>query len=106
MDEDLIDAIENHRFDPVRKLQWRNEQLEFGTVERLLQSLEAPTSNPWLSRARDADDVLALKFLMALPEVRAKLTSPQRVRLLWDVCRVPDFRSSSTSEHALSLIHI
>ncbi len=106
LDEELIDAIENHRFDPVRKLQWRNDQLEFGTVERLLRSLEAPTSNPWLSRARDADDVLALKFLMELPEVRDKLTSPQRVRLLWDVCRVPDFRSSSTSEHAGLLARI
>ena len=52
MDEEMIDAIENHRFAPVKKLQWRNETLEFGTVERLIRSLEAPTTNDWLSRAR------------------------------------------------------
>ena len=92
-DEDLVEAIENHRFAPVKKLHWRNEQMDFGTADRLIRSLEAPTSNEWLTRARDADDVLALKALSALPEVRDRLTEPKRVQLLWDVCRIPDFRS-------------
>jgi ATP-dependent RNA helicase SUPV3L1/SUV3 len=105
-DEDVIEAIENHQFEPVRKLQWRNHELEFGTVEKLIRSLEYPTSNPWLSRARDADDLLALKHLSQLPEVIDKLTSPQRVRLLWDVCRVPDFRSSSETEHTALLARL
>ncbi len=105
-DDDVIDAIENHRFQPVKKLQWRNEALEFGTVERLIRSLESPTSDVWLTRARDADDVVALKTLSDLPEARAKLTSPQRVRLLWDVCRIPDFRGSSEGEHATLLARI
>ncbi len=105
-DEDEIAAIEGHKFDPVRKLQWRNAALEFGNVERLVRSLEYPTSDPWLSRARDADDVLALKALSAMPEVRDKLTGPDRVRLLWDVCRVPDFRSVSEQEHLTLLARI
>lgn len=106
LDEEMIDAIENHRFAPVKKLQWRNAGLEFGTVERLVRSLEAPTSNDWLTRARDADDVVALKALSEMPEVRERVTSPADVRLLWDVCRVPDFRSSSTTEHASLLARI
>ncbi|MBC2833907.1 helicase-related protein [Paragemmobacter straminiformis] len=106
LDEDLVEAIENHRFAPVKKLQWRNEGLEFGTVERLVRSLEAPTSNDWLSRARDADDVLALKALSEMPEVRDRLKGPADVRLLWDVCRVPDFRSSSGMEHASLLARL
>ena len=98
-DEDEIEAIETHTFAPVRKLQWRNADLEFGSVERLIRSLEAPTADPWLSRARDADDVVALKALAAQSEVFDKITGPQRVQLLWDVCRVPDFRAASDSEH-------
>ena len=105
-DEEMVDAIENHRFSPVKKLQWRNAGLEFGTVERLLRSLEAPTSHDWLTRARDADDVVALKALSEMPEVRDRVKSPADVRLLWDVCRVPDFRSSSTTEHAGLLARI
>ena len=62
-DEDLVEAIENHRFSPVKKLHWRNEQMDFGSADRLIRSLEEPTFNDWLTRARDADDVLALKAL-------------------------------------------
>lgn len=105
-DEEMVDAIENHRFQPVKKLQWRNAGLEFGTVERLVRSLEAPTSNEWLTRARDADDVVALKTLSEMAEVRDRIKGPQDVKLLWDVCRVPDFRSSSTMEHASLLARI
>ncbi len=105
-DEEEIEAIEAHKFDPVRKLMWRNADLDFGSVDRLIRSLELPTFDPWLSRARDADDVLALKYLSGLPEVQEKLTGPQRVRLLWDVCRVPDFRSASDNEHLTLLTRI
>ncbi|MGV8984964.1 MAG: helicase-related protein [Cypionkella sp.] len=105
-DEEEIVAIESHKFDPVRKLMWRNADLDFGSAERLIRSLEHPTFDPWLSRARDADDVLALKYLSGLPEVQAKLTGPQRVRLLWDVCRVPDFRGASDNEHLTLLTRI
>jgi ATP-dependent RNA helicase SUPV3L1/SUV3 len=105
-DEDLIDAIENHRFAPVRKLQWRNEALDFGTPARLIASLEEPTANEWLTRARDSDDVVALKTLSGMPDIQAKLTGPGAVKLLWDVCRIPDFRSISEAEHAGLLARI
>lgn len=105
-DEDTVEAIETHRFTPVRKLHWRNESLDFGSADRLIRSLEEPTSNEWLTRARDADDVLALKALSGLPEVQDRLTEPKRVQLLWDVCRIPDFRSSTGPEHTTLLTRI
>jgi ATP-dependent RNA helicase SUPV3L1/SUV3 len=104
--DEIIDAIENHRFDPVRKLHWRNVDLDFGTAERLIRSLESPTSDAWLTRARDSDDLVALKSLAEMPEVRDLLTSPKRVQLLWDVCRVPDFRNTAPAEHAALLTRI
>lgn len=106
LDQGVIDAVENHRFAPVQKLHWRNDALEFGTVARLIASLEAPTSNEcpnaseWLSRSRESDDLAALKLLSELPEVRDRLHDARAVRLLWDVCRIPDFRGISGSEHA------
>ena len=105
-DEEIITAIEEHKFTPVRKLHWRNAELDFGTAERLIRSLEAPTSNDWLTRARDADDVLALKALSEMPDVRDRLTGPKRVQLLWDVCRIPDFRGISATEHNTLLARI
>lgn len=100
LDDEVIEAIETHKFLPVRKLQWRNAKLEFGSPKRLLDSLEHHTNNEWLTRARDADDVVALKSLLVLPEVQDRLRDPHDLRLLWDVCRIPDFRGISPTEHA------
>lgn len=104
--DETIRAIEDHRFDPVKKLSWRNSVLEFGTVPRLMQSLEKQTKNDWLSRARDADDLTALKILSTTPEVMRAVTTPAAVRLLWDVCRIPDFRGISSTEHSNLLTKI
>ena len=98
-----VEAIEEHRFEPVRKLSWRNAVPEYGTVARLIAALEKHTTDEWLSRARDADDITALKTLSALPEIRDLVRGPQDVRLLWDVCRIPDFRGISGAEHATLL---
>ena len=106
LDDDLVEALENHRFAPVKRLNWRNEALEFGSITRLIESLEAPATNEWLNRAREADDLVALKALSEMPEIAARLTGPQAVRLLWDVCRVPDFRGVSATEHATLLARI
>ncbi len=86
---------------------WRNSDLRFGSVDALIASLEARTEDDWLSRARDADDVVALKALAEDREVRRRATTPAGVKLLWEVCRIPDFRGISASEHAsmLGAIH-
>ena len=106
LDEGLIDAIENHRFAPIQRLVWRNAALEFGTTERLVSSLEAPSGHELLGRGREADDLAALKTLRDLPEIRDRVQGGRDVRLLWDVCRVPDFRGISASEHAGLLARI
>ena len=99
-------VLTDQRFQPISRLIWRNSSLEFGTVERLIQSLEQPSGNEWLGRGREADDMTSLKTLSALPEIRDRVTHPRDVRLLWDVCRVPDFRSISPVEHTTLLSRI
>jgi len=106
LDADVAEAIVENRFPPVRRLMWRNADLRFGNVNALIASLERMTDNPWLSRARDADDVSALKALSDVAEVRARASSPLSVKLLWDICRIPDFRGISAAEHASLLEQI
>jgi ATP-dependent RNA helicase SUPV3L1/SUV3 len=106
LDDDVVDAITNHRFAPIRKLQWRNSDLEFGTVPRLIGALEERTDDEMLTRARESDDLMALKALAADPEVMARVRNPRGVKLLWDVCRIPDFRGISHAEHANLLARI
>ncbi|WP_108837401.1 helicase-related protein [Tateyamaria sp. Alg231-49] len=100
LDDGTAQAIMDHRFTPVQKLQWRNHALQFGTIDALVRSLEAPPDHEVLVRAREADDVMALKSLGESAEVVARCTDGPSVKLLWDVCRVPDFRGISHQEHS------
>jgi ATP-dependent RNA helicase SUPV3L1/SUV3 len=97
---EVIEAIETHRFTPIKKLQWRNSRLEFGTVAALVKSLETGANSDWLMRAREADDLGALKSLSENLDIADRLGSGRDVRLLWDICQVPDFRNISAGEHA------
>ena len=105
-DQHVIDAITNHQFRPVQKLQWRNTRLQFGSVDRLIQTLEMRTDDDFLARVRESDDLAALKALGNDAEVRARAGDGPSVKLLWDVCRVPDFRGISRGEHAGLLTQI
>ncbi len=100
LDPEVVEAIETHRFAPSGRLQWRSSRLEFGSPEALIASLEAPTGNPDLQRAREADDLATLRALLDVPEIRASQRDARDVRLLWDVCQIPDFRKVSPAEHA------
>ena len=98
--EDMAQAIMEHRFAPIRKLEWRNPSLRFGNIDALIASLEVKPSDEMLVRARDADDLIALRTLSDRAEIRARASDGPSIRLLWDVCRIPDFRGISHAEHA------
>nr|WP_174822232.1 helicase-related protein [Ruegeria arenilitoris] len=100
LDEGVAQAIMDSRFTPMKKLNWRNAALRFGSVDALIDSLEASPDNEHLVKARPADDLNALKSLAQVPEVAARASDGPSIRLLWDVCRIPDFRGISHAEHA------
>jgi ATP-dependent RNA helicase SUPV3L1/SUV3 len=99
LEPETVEAIENHRFDPLRDVQWRNAALDFRSVSALLGSLNLPPPHPALQRVREQDDQLALQTLGQRSEFLPRLHAPARVRLLWEVCQVPDFRKTMTEEH-------
>lgn len=106
MTQEQVEAIENHRFDPIRTIQWRNADLDFRSVAALVDSLGRPPALPGLQRAREADDQLALTALIQRPEIAEAARSHQRVHLLWDICQVPDFRKTMSEEHTALLAQL
>ncbi len=105
LDDGVAQAIMDSRFTPMKKLNWRNAALRFGSIEALISSLEVSPGDENLLKARPADDLNVLKSLSQVTEVIARASDPQSVRLLWDVCRIPDFRGISHAEHA-SLLEV
>lgn len=98
-DPDLVAALEDHKFDSIRALFWRATNLDFDSPANLKRSLEAPPPVRELRRARAADDYGALVSAIASPGVVDMAAHPEAVRLLWDVCRIPDFLGDLSGSH-------
>jgi ATP-dependent RNA helicase SUPV3L1/SUV3 len=95
-----VEAVENHRFDPLTRLFWRNARLDYHSPAALLRSLEERPHGPGLVPAREADDHAALRALARQPDIAALAHHPAAVRLLWEVCQIPDFRKVMSDTHA------
>lgn len=97
---EIVTAVENHNFENVTQLRWRNPYLEFKSVDLLLKSLNETPADHLFKSARMADDHQALQTLSRRPEIR-KICENNRAmtRLLWDVCAIPDFRKTLIDEH-------
>jgi ATP-dependent RNA helicase SUPV3L1/SUV3 len=100
MPEEIVTAVENHQFEPISGLYWRNRKLDFRSLDHLLRSLEARSNDPQLLAVRDAPDHQVLTRLAQEPEVAAIACHKQAVRLLWEVCQLPDFHAIRTGQHA------
>jgi len=106
LDPELVEAIEEHRFEPLKTLYWRNVDLDFRSIDNLLRSLEAPPPAPFLRRAREAEDVQALTTLARDPDVAPLAHAAAALRTLWEVCQIPDFRKILSDAHVRLLKRI
>ncbi len=106
LEPDWVEAIENHRFSSIQKLEWRNPKLDFGSMKGLIASLERSPDDRELLRAREADDLRSLKGLAAMPDVIDQVRFAPEVRRLWEVCQIPDFRKLSGGEHVALLAKV
>lgn len=103
-DDQLAEAIENHRFDAVPLLQWRNSDLDFSSIAALQRSLDVEPSEPGLTRAPVAEDLMVLDILARDTDVQRNVKTRADIVRLWDACQVPDYRKVSPSAHA-ELVH-
>jgi ATP-dependent RNA helicase SUPV3L1/SUV3 len=103
---ETVDAIENHRFDAIAALRWRNSDLDFHSIDSLRLSLDRRSPDRALIRAREADDQQALAALSRDEEIARHIGGPATVRLLWEVCQIPDFRKVMSDTHARLLAQI
>ncbi|HEX6764682.1 MAG TPA: helicase-related protein, partial [Polyangiaceae bacterium] len=96
---ELAEQIERHRSEVVRRVRYRNADLDFTSPTALLESLEAPPPAAHLVSAPTAVDHLALRALLADPEIAPLARRGEALERLWQVCQVPDFRKILLEVH-------
>ncbi|PNG27469.1 helicase-related protein [Methylocella silvestris] len=99
-DEDLVEALEAHRFDSVRMLQWRNASLDFSSIRSLAASLDVLPNAPGLTRAPLAEDQMVLDIASREEKIMREAATKADVARLWDCCQIPDYRKLSPAAHA------
>ncbi|MGH6931330.1 MAG: helicase-related protein [Dongiaceae bacterium] len=106
LEPELVEAIEQHRFDALTALYWRNADLDFRSIDGLRRSLDRAPPGPGLVRAREADDQMALSALAREPEIADLARSRSNLQLLWEVCQIPDFSKTMADAHTRLLSRV
>ncbi|MGB5903129.1 MAG: helicase-related protein [Xanthobacteraceae bacterium] len=97
---ELVNALQNHTFDNVKTLQWRNAQLDFRSLDALQVSLAHTPDHAALTRAPIAEDLRVLDHAARDGDVRDMAHGAAAVERLWEACQVPDYRKLSPAAHA------
>ena len=94
-----IDLIENHKFEDVRTLFWRNSNLNFNNSSNLLKSLEEKPNKDWLRRIHECEDEKVLKYFLKDNNSQIDGQNENQLKLLWECCQIPDFVKKNYGYH-------
>src|ERR1700719_4170384 len=97
---ELVNALQNHSFDSVKVLQWRNSKLDFSSLGALQVSLALTPTHDALTRAPIAEDLRVLDHAARDGDVRDMAYGAAAVERLWDACQIPDYRKIAPAAHA------
>jgi len=105
-DAALVEQLEDHSFDPVRTLQWRNTDLDFSSISALAASLDVPPKVQGLARAPLAEDQIALEYASRDEKVMRAAKTRADIARLWECCQIPDYRKLSPAAHGELVVSI
>ena len=94
-----INLIENHKFEEIRTLFWRNSNLNFSSTSSLLKSLEERPNKDWLRRIQECEDEKVLKYFLKDFRDQKIIQNENGLKLLWECCQIPDFVKKNYGHH-------
>lgn len=94
-----IKLLENHKFEEIRTLFWRNSNLNFNNPATLLRSLEDKPQITWLRKIHEREDEKALKYFLKDKNFINLEFDKKTLSLLWECCQIPDFAKKTYGNH-------
>ncbi len=91
LDPIIIQNVEGHKYEQIQKIYWRNSNLNFNTVETLINSLKTFPTKSFFIHKKNAIDEINYRSLIDDNEIKPYLNKSINIKLLWDICRIPDF---------------
>ena len=106
LDPLIIKQIETHNFENIQKIYWRNNNLDFNSINSLLSSLKQYPIYNYLIHKKNALDEINFRNLIDDNEIKIFLTSKKNLELLWSICQIPDFEKLFNDNYLLLLKEI
>ena len=94
-----VELLENHKFEEIRTLFWRNSNLNFNNPSSLIKSLEEKPQTGWLRKIHECEDERALKYFLKDKSLINLEFEKKTLRLLWECCQIPDFVKKTYGNH-------
>ena len=94
-----VDLLENHKFENIQNLFWRNSDLDFNNPLSLIRSLDKKPLYGWLRKIHECEDEKALKFFLRDKSFEDINFNKEKLSLLWECCQIPDFVKKTYGNH-------
>ena len=94
-----VELLENHRFEEIRTLIWRNSNLNFNNAPSLIKSLDERPNKDWLKKVHECEDEKVLKYFLKDLSTHKISDNKQVLSLLWECCQIPDFVKKNYGHH-------
>ena len=94
-----IELLENHKFDKVKILFWRNSNLNFNNSLTLIKSLNEKPNKDWLRKINECEDEKLLKYFLKDMKNHNIKDNKETLELLWECCQIPDFVKKTYGNH-------
>ncbi len=94
-----VELLENHKFDEIHTIFWRNANLNFKNGRSLTQSLDEKPNKSWLKRIPECEDEKILKYILKDSDKLDIFNNENELKLLWECCQIPDFVKKTYGNH-------
>ena len=98
INSDEVELLEQHKFDEIKTIFWRNSNLNFNSLNDLLNSLEEKPNKDWLRKIHECEDEKVLKYIIKDKDFNKNLDK-ENIKILWECCQIPDFVKKTYGHH-------
>ena len=101
--DEIVKFIENYNHSEIKNFYWRNSNISFQHPKEVIKNLSKRPEEYFFKLKRNASDERYFKILIGDFEVKKEIKFSKNLKILWDVCGIPDYSKNLDEHHSAFL---
>ena len=101
--DEIVKFVENYNHSEIKNFYWRNSNITFQHPKELIKNLSKRPEEYFFKLKRNASDERYFKILIGDSEVKKEIKFSKNLKILWDVCGIPDYSKNLDEHHSAFL---